>query len=78
MHAFLSDFVFFVATWLKIFLYFISTNEIIRLLPMNLNPAAEEHLGQLTTNFILLLTDAQHNYATHIVLYRPFYNKIVF
>ena len=45
---------------------------------MNLNPAAEEHLGQLTTNFILLLTDAQHNYATHIVLYRPFYNKIVF
>ena len=42
MHAFLSEFFFFVAAWLKIFLYFITTNEIIRLLPVNLNPAAEE------------------------------------
>ena len=35
-------------------------------------------MGQLTTNFILLLTDAQYNYAAHIVLYQLFYNKIIF
>ena len=41
-------------------------------------PAAEETNIWVNYNFILLLTDARYNYAAHIVLYQPFYNKIVF